>query len=162
MSPFSFREDFFVSWWKIALVWLVAVLLLLEMSIVNILIITDVFLMCWMVTCSIIVMYWGRIYGGCWLVLFFNWRREGGWSTILDMKDFDQLKMSVLKSDVLVLFFSNQNTQEVKNECFIIRTRQYHVQILGTFCLRQSDELIFQTQSLRGWKRFTYDLQKWH
>ena len=33
-----------------------------------------------------------------------------------------------------------QNTQEVKNERFLIRTRQNTVPNFGQFCLRQSDE----------------------
>ena len=44
---------------------------------------------------------------------------------------------------LIVLTFTtfniNQNTREVKNELFLIWTRQNHVQILGNFCLRQSD-----------------------
>ena len=35
---------------------------------------------------------------------------------------------------------ANQNTQEVKNERFLIWTRQNKTRIFGKFCLRQSDE----------------------
>ena len=34
----------------------------------------------------------------------------------------------------------NQNTQEVKNDCFLKWTRQNKVQIFSKFCLRPSDE----------------------
>ena len=34
----------------------------------------------------------------------------------------------------------NQNTQEVKNERFLIWTKQKKMRILGNFCLQQSDE----------------------
>ena len=34
---------------------------------------------------------------------------------------------------------TNQNTQEFKNERYLIRTRQNNVHIFGKFCLRHSD-----------------------
>ena len=44
------------------------------------------------------------------------------------------------KRRIVFILFSNLNTQEVKNECFLIWTRQNNVAILSRCFLRQSDE----------------------
>ena len=67
--------------------------------------------------------------------------------------------------------FVNQNTQEVKNEPFLMSTRQTMCTFLTYVAFKfkykatdgKTDNMKhFQTRSLRGWKHFNCDLQQWH